>query len=79
MAGPATGEAVDPEDLRRVRAAVPNRRLFVGSGVTALSARELLTVADGLIVGTAIKVNRDPSEPVDADAARALGHALGRG
>ena len=79
VTGPATGEPVELDDLRRVREAVPERRLFVGSGAMAESARELLTVADGLIIGTAIKVDRQPSGAVDTAAAQAFAAALGRG
>ena len=72
VTGPATGEPVDIDELRRVREAVPDRRLFVGSGATAETVQALLSVADGIIVGTAIKPNRDPSYPVDVRLARAL-------
>ncbi len=79
VTGRATGQAVDLEDLRRVRKAVPDRRLFVGSGATAETARELLTIADGIIVGTAIRKEHDPSREVDSASARAFATALGRG
>ena len=72
VTGPATGEPVDIDELRRVREAVPDRRLFVGSGVTAETVQALLSVADGIIVGTSIKPDRDPSQPVDVRLARAL-------
>lgn len=72
VTGPATGEPVDIDELRRVREAVPDRRLFVGSGATAETVQALLSVADGIIVGTSIKPDRDPSQPVDVRLARAL-------
>ena len=79
VTGRATGQAVDLQDLRRVREAVPDRRLFVGSGATAETARELLTIADGIIVGTAIREDRDPSRILDRACVRAFSTALGRG
>jgi predicted TIM-barrel enzyme len=42
-----------------VRSAVPDVPVLVGSGVTAETAAELLSVADGLIVGTAVKRDGD--------------------
>jgi len=79
VTGPATGEPVEPDDLRRVREAVPDRRLFAGSGVTADSVASTLTLASGVIVGTGLKVGGDPMKPVDAELARAFSQAAGRG
>jgi len=39
--------------------------LLVGSGVTAETAAELLSVADGLIVGTSVKRDGDVRLPVE--------------
>lgn len=55
VSGAATGRAIDLNDLSRVRSAVPDRPLWVGSGVTPRTARELLEIADALIVGTCLK------------------------
>ncbi|MBU0717544.1 MAG: phosphorybosylanthranilate isomerase, partial [Planctomycetes bacterium] len=78
VTGPATGQAVDLEDLRRVREAVPERRVFVGSGVTAETVGPWLREASGIIVGTGMKVNGDPARPIDAELAGALARAAGR-
>lgn len=72
VTGSATGQAVDADDLRRVRQAVPDRRLFVGSGATVESVRALLTLADGVIVGTGIKEGGRTENPVDARLAKAF-------
>lgn len=79
VTGPATGAAVDPEDLRRVREAVPDRRIFVGSGATVESIGALLTLAGGVIVGSGIKIDGDPSRPIDAELAKSFAIAAGRG
>jgi len=39
--------------------------LLVGSGVTPETVAELLSVADGVIVGTSIKRDGDVRKPVD--------------
>ncbi len=72
VSGKATGEPVDPDDLRRVREAVPDRRLFVGSGATVETARSLMELAGGIIVGSGIKRDHDPTGPVDPQLARAF-------
>ncbi|MGD2108151.1 MAG: BtpA/SgcQ family protein [Phycisphaerae bacterium] len=79
LTGPATGEPVDPDDLRRVREAVPDRRLFTGSGVTAETVASYLALSSGVIVGTGLKAGRDPANPIDADLAKAVAVASGRG
>ncbi len=79
VTGPATGSPVDPQDLRRVREAVPDRRLFIGSGATAESISSLLTLADGVIVGTGIKVDSRTENAVDSARARDFVRAAGRG
>jgi uncharacterized protein len=65
VSGPATGQATPLAEVKRVRSAVPNVPLLIGSGVTAETAAELLSVADGLIVGTSVKRDGDVEQPVD--------------
>lgn len=78
LTGAATGEAVNVDELRRVRAAVPDRRIFVGSGATQATVRELLELANGVIVGTGIKQGGDPSRPIDPAMVGAFASAAGR-
>jgi uncharacterized protein len=54
VSGAGTGQAADPERLRTVREAVPEAPLWIGSGLTPESAPELLPLADGAIVGSAL-------------------------
>ncbi len=72
VSGSATGKPTDLADLRAVRAAVPDRPIYVGSGADADSAAELLRIADGLIVGTSIKQNGRTTAPVDPKRAEAF-------
>ena len=70
VTGAATGSDASPDDLRRVVEAVPDTPVFVGSGVTSESVRDLRGKASGGIVGTAVKVDGDVEQPVDADRAQ---------
>lgn len=72
VSGTATGRATDISDVRAVREAVPDRPVYVGSGVTAETVAELLTAADGVIVGTSIKQDGVTAAPVDPARAAAL-------
>lgn len=75
--GSRTGEAVDLETLERVRRAVPDAVLLVGSGARASTVGRLLTLADGVIVGTALKVGERTTAPVDPERAARFVEAAG--
>lgn len=72
VSGTATGRPTDMADLRAVRAAVPDRPVYVGSGASPETVAELLTLADGVIVGTSIKQGGKTTAPVDPARAAAL-------
>lgn len=72
VSGRATGQPASIDDLVAVRAGAPNAAMYVGSGATAESASALLTHADGLIVGTAAKIDGIVTHPVDATRVRAI-------
>jgi membrane complex biogenesis BtpA family protein len=72
VSGKATGEATPIADVKRVRSAVPGVPLLVGSGVTADTVGELLSVADAVIVGTFLKRDGDVGNPVDPARVRRL-------
>ena len=55
VSGEATGLPPKTSDLERVRLAVPEAPLLVGSGASPENAADLLSLADGLIVGTSVK------------------------
>lgn len=69
VSGTGTGKPTDRHDVECVRKAVPDRPLYIGSGVTADTIREDLGIADGVIVGTALKPNRRIEAPIDAKLA----------
>ena len=77
VSGRATGDATPIEDVKRVRSAVPDVPILVGSGVTPETAPELLSLADALIVGTSLKRDGDVSAPVDPARVRRLVDAVG--
>jgi hypothetical protein len=72
VSGRATGEATPIADVKRVRSAVPDTPLLVGSGVTPETAAELLSIADALIVGTALKRDGRVPNAVDPHRVRRL-------
>lgn len=76
VSGTGTGSPLDIRELRRVRAAtdVP---VFAGSGVTPETVAEILSIADGVIVGSTLKVDGLATRPVDPERAAAFIAAAG--
>jgi membrane complex biogenesis BtpA family protein len=71
VTGTRTGASVDLDELRAVRAALPDVPLYAGSGTTAETVAETLRLATGVIVGTSVKRGGRTRAPVDAKRARA--------
>lgn len=72
VTGTGTGKGIHQKDLEAVRAALPDHGVLGGSGVSEATAWEVLSIADGAIVGSAIKVGGRVHEPVDLERARRL-------
>ncbi|MBU0640496.1 MAG: BtpA/SgcQ family protein [Planctomycetes bacterium] len=72
VSGSGTGRATALEEVRQVRAAAGDTPVLVGSGVTSQTIADYLPHADGFIVGTALKVDGVPGNPVDGARVRAL-------
>jgi membrane complex biogenesis BtpA family protein len=65
ISGVGTGQAADPEEVRRVRAACPSARILLGSGVTRENASQFLPFADGFIAASSLKRGGKLANPVD--------------
>lgn len=65
ISGPATGAPTDLEAVRRVRSAVPDRPIWIGSGVTPETVAACLKAADAVIVGTCLKQGGKATGPLD--------------
>ena len=65
-----TGQPVDGSDLRRVKEAVGDTPVFANTGVNKDNVADILSVADGVIIGTHLKVDGDTWNPVDPERVR---------
>jgi uncharacterized protein len=72
VSGIATGTRPDPERLRKIRASAPGAVLWIGSGLTADNARELIPLCDGAIVGSALSTDGVAGSGIDTRKVRAL-------
>ncbi len=65
VSGSTTGRAADVDELVRVKEAVSDKPVFIGSGATKETIATLLSKVDGAIVGSALKPDGDISRPID--------------
>ena len=73
ISGSGTGQATDPERIRRVRRAVPETPVWVGSGADATTARTLVGAgAQGFIVGSALHRDGEAGRGIDPARVRAF-------
>ncbi len=70
VTGKATGNPVNLTDIAQVKAAVSDRPILAGSGVTLDTVREVLRRTDGVIVGSWIKRGGRVEERVDGPRAQ---------
>ncbi|OWY70074.1 hypothetical protein B7486_17380 [cyanobacterium TDX16] len=79
VSGTGTGKATDLAAVRRVKEAVPKTPLWIGSGVTAETVCDYLDIADGVIVGTALKRGGHTTAALDEKRIREFIRATKRG
>lgn len=70
VSGDSTGQPTDPATVTRVREAVPDVPIWIGSGATPETARLHLRTADGIIVGSALQEDGIAGRPVDPERVR---------
>ena len=76
VSGTGTGRPTDVEQLRAVKQAAGATPVFVGSGATVETVGSYVQYADGLIVGSAFKVEGRAHHAVDVARVRALVSAV---
>ena len=70
VSGQITGEAAEMSELAAVKAALPNMAVLANTGVRHDTVAEVLTIADGCIVGSSLKVGGDTWNAIDPERAR---------
>jgi membrane complex biogenesis BtpA family protein len=65
VSGQITGEAAPLSDLEAVKQALPDTPVLANTGVKHATVAEVLSVADGCIVGSSLKVDGNTWNPVD--------------
>ena len=70
VTGRATGHQTATEDLQTAKQAAGTVPIYAGSGVDLSDVRDVLKIADGIIVGTALKIDGISNNPVDIGRVR---------
>ncbi len=65
VSGQITGEAAELSDLEAVKKVLPDTPVLANTGVKHDTVADVLAVADGCIVGSALKQDGDTWKPVD--------------
>jgi uncharacterized protein len=55
VSGGITGDAVELSNLSKVKGAVPEMNVFANTGVSIDNVEKILSIADGVVVGTSLK------------------------
>ncbi|MGV0817910.1 BtpA/SgcQ family protein [Martelella sp. AMO21009] len=67
VSGPITGQPADQSDLKTVCETIDEVPVFANTGVNIDNVTDVMSVADGCIIGTHFKVDGDTWKPVDKD------------
>jgi membrane complex biogenesis BtpA family protein len=78
VTGSGTGHSAPIENVRAVKAGV-HLPVLVGSGVTPQNAAEMLSTADGAIIGSYMKKDGKLDNPVDVERVRTMMAAARKG
>ncbi|MFN8622510.1 MAG: BtpA/SgcQ family protein [Chloroflexota bacterium] len=70
VSGVITGEAAAMSDIESVKRVLPTTPVLANTGIKHATIAEVLKIADGVIVGSALKVDGDTWNPVDPERAK---------
>ncbi|WP_374305531.1 BtpA/SgcQ family protein [Ferrovibrio sp.] len=65
VSGPMTGEAVETGNLKKVKDVLPDTPVFANTGVNIDNVADIMSIADGAVIGTHFKVDGDTWKAVD--------------
>ncbi|MCY4034609.1 MAG: BtpA/SgcQ family protein [Hyphomicrobiales bacterium] len=70
VSGAITGEAARMEDLENVKSCLPDTPVLANTGVRHDTVADVMRVADGCIIGSALKIEGDTWNAVDPERAK---------
>ena len=70
VSGQITGESANKSDLEAVKKIIPTTPVLANTGVNLQNVVETLGIADGVIIGSSLKIDGDTWNQVDPNRAR---------
>ncbi|MGV8833934.1 MAG: BtpA/SgcQ family protein [Devosia sp.] len=67
VSGPLTGQPAEMSNLQSVREALPDTPLFANTGVNIDNVTDIMSIADGCVIGTHFKIDGDTWKQVDGE------------
>jgi hypothetical protein len=65
VSGQITGEPADFKDLKQTKDFLPDIPVFANTGVKIENVEKTLSIADGVVIGSSLKIDGDTWNPVD--------------
>jgi len=78
VSGPMTGEAVEAANLKLAKDQLPDTPVFANTGVNSDNVGDILSVADGAVVGTHFKIDGNTWNGVDGARVRRFMDTVGK-
>lgn len=78
VSGPMTGEAVETGNLKLAKNVLPDTPVFANTGVNVDNVGDILSVADGAVIGTHFKVDGNTWNAVDGARVRRFMDKVGK-
>nr|WP_210183486.1 BtpA/SgcQ family protein [Hoeflea olei] len=72
VSGQITGEAAALSDLEAVKKVLPNTPVLANTGVKHATIADILSIADGCVIGSALKIDGDTWKAIDPNRAQDL-------
>ena len=70
VSGPLTGVSTSIDELKAVKDIVRDVPVLANTGVNISNVKDILEVADGVVLGSSLKVNGDTWKAVDENRAK---------
>ncbi len=72
VSGPMTGQPANSSDLKKVKSRLPETPVFANTGCNIDNVSDILSLADGCVIGTHFKIDGDTWNPVDGGRVKAF-------
>ena len=72
VSGPMTGQPANSSDLKKAKSRLSETPVFANTGCNIDNVSDILSLADGCVIGTHFKIDGDTWNPVDGGRVKAF-------